>query len=148
MIFISHRGNINGKNIELENSLDYINSALEKYYVEIDIWFHAAKLYLGHDEPQYEIPESFLNNDKLFVHCKNADALHFMSSTNLKSQYFWHHSDDFTITSEKIIWAHPKTKPVVNSVAVLPEYFNKDIDLSNCYGICSDIIEKYYDKYF
>ena len=39
MILISHRGNINGRQPNLENLPEYIDSALELGYdVEIDIW--------------------------------------------------------------------------------------------------------------
>ena len=35
MIFISHRGNLNGKNLLLENSLDYILNAINtEYYLD------------------------------------------------------------------------------------------------------------------
>ena len=38
MIFISHRGNLNGKNKKLENTPKYIIEAIKKgYHVEIDI---------------------------------------------------------------------------------------------------------------
>ena len=37
--FISHRGNINGRNSEMENHPEYIMAALrEGYDVEIDVW--------------------------------------------------------------------------------------------------------------
>ncbi len=56
MILISHRGNINGRVPNLENSPDFIDAAIEKKYdVEIDLRTHNGKLFLGHDEPQYEI---------------------------------------------------------------------------------------------
>ena len=39
MVLISHRGNLEGKNIELENDPTYIDSAIEKGFdVEIDLW--------------------------------------------------------------------------------------------------------------
>ena len=39
MILISHRGNITGKQPELENDPNYIRAALdENYDVEIDVW--------------------------------------------------------------------------------------------------------------
>ena len=58
---IAHRGNISGKQIELENKPSYIESALfKKYDVEVDVWYLKDKLLLGHDEPQYEISLSFL----------------------------------------------------------------------------------------
>ena len=56
MKLISHRGNINGENIELENTPDYIDEAISLGYdVEIDIWKDEDGFYLGHDEPTYPI---------------------------------------------------------------------------------------------
>ena len=37
MFFISHRGNIDGKITQFENSIDYILTASENYDVEIDM---------------------------------------------------------------------------------------------------------------
>ena len=56
MNLISHRGNIDGPQLDKENSPNYINEAIEAgYNVEIDIWFVNNKWYLGHDNPTYEI---------------------------------------------------------------------------------------------
>ena len=60
MLFISHRGNLNGINKDLENKPSYILKALdEKFDVEVDIWFKKNKFYLGHDNPKYEIENKF-----------------------------------------------------------------------------------------
>jgi len=60
MFYISHRGNLNGKNQELENKPSYIFDALEKNFeVEVDIWFNEGKFYLGHDEPKDLIDSKF-----------------------------------------------------------------------------------------
>ena len=53
MLYISHRGNLDGINPELENNPKYISNALEKNFdVEVDAWFVNGKFYLGHDEPK------------------------------------------------------------------------------------------------
>ena len=52
MILISHRGNLHGKQPERENTVQYINEALDKGFdVEIDLWGKDNFLYLGHDGP-------------------------------------------------------------------------------------------------
>ena len=69
MILISHRGNINGRNIDMENTIDYIDDALDQgYHVEVDVWMIGDKLYLGHDSIQEEITTKYLMNPKLWVH--------------------------------------------------------------------------------
>mgnify|MGYP005995747501 FL=1 len=53
MIFISHRGNINGIIKERENTVSYINEALSTgFNVEVDIWYKNKSFYLGHDNPK------------------------------------------------------------------------------------------------
>ena len=147
--YISHRGNINGKNELLENNLDYIDIALNKGYdVEIDLWIDNDGFYLGHDAPTYPVTLNWLveRSLKLWVHCKDLKTIEELKrledENGLRSiNYFFHESDDTTITSHGVLWVYPGKQPIKYSIAVLPE-INKD-DVSKCYGICSDIIEKY-----
>ena len=111
MFLISHRGNINGKNVQKENSPDYILKALSfGYDVEIDVWYVNNKFFLGHDTPQYEISIEFLKNDKLWCHAKNLASLEKMLYNNITC--FWHQTDDYTLTSKGYIWTYPKWHPV------------------------------------
>ena len=147
MILISHRGNINGREPYSENNPDYILAALDKDYdVEIDVWYENERFFLGHDKPQYELPSNLLSNfyKKLWVHCKNIDALiQFKKEYDLskKLNYFWHEKDTLTLTSKNYIWAYPGKQPIMGSIAVLPEINNDN--LSKCSGICSDYIKTY-----
>lgn len=142
MILISHRGNINGRILEAENHPDYINDTIKLGYdVEIDMWWIDGRIYLGHDEPQYEVSDKWLEDriDKLWVHCKNIELLNWIRSTEL--HYFWHENDTVTLTSKNYIWAYPGKQPIKGSIAVMPELNNDDV--TNCIGICSDFISKY-----
>lgn len=143
MVLISHRGNINGKNADKENHPDYIDQALSLgYQVEIDVWLIDGKLFLGHDEPQYNINSDWLFNriSKLWIHCKNISAIEWFNSIE-RFNYFWHENDTVTLTSKNDIWAYPGKQPIKNSIAVMPEIYDEDI--SQCLGICSDYIENY-----
>ncbi len=140
MIFISHRGNINGKIKKLENNPDYIRSAIKKGFdVEIDVWFKNG-FYLGHDKPQFKVSKKFLENKKLWCHAKNQDAL--ANLQKIKTKYFWHQEDHYTLTSNGYIWTYPGKKLSKKSICVLPE-LNKKKLLKSISGICSDFIEKY-----
>lgn len=147
MILISHRGNTNGKNLKLENSIEYIEQAITMgYEVEVDIWIEDGKLYTGHDSPVYEtsLDWIFSNKLKLWLHCKNIDALEFLKNTNSKLNYFWHQNDDVTITSLGYFWTYPGKKLTKNSICVLPELLkSENINISA--GICSDFISLYKD---
>lgn len=146
MKLISHRGNIDGPLKDKENDPNYILKCLDLgYNVEIDVWLKDEKLFLGHDLPQYSIEFNFITkySDKLWLHCKNVDALFFF--LNKKSQnflnFFWHETDKVALTSQGYVWAYPGTQPIKNSIAVLPEINNDDITL--CEGICSDYISSF-----
>jgi hypothetical protein len=146
MILISHRGNLTGPNPDRENSLQYIQEALDKGFdVEIDVWSRNGILYLGHDTYQYEVDLYWLEKrmSHLWIHCKNIEALEtFYWFNNTKSfHYFWHQEDTLTLTSKGCIWAYPGKQPIKNSIAVMPEIYNDG--LSNCIGVCSDYVLKH-----
>jgi len=143
MILISHRGNINGKIVERENTPDYIDEAIALGYdVEIDLWSIEGNLLLGHDEPQYGISQHWLNVrfNNVWVHCKNVEAMEWMNTIG-NFIYFWHQEDTMTLTSFNHIWAYPGKQPIKNSIAVMPELYNDD--LTQCKGVCSDYIQNY-----
>jgi hypothetical protein len=144
MVLISHRGNLNGPNPSKENSLQYIQEALDNGFdVEIDVWIISEILYLGHDDIQYQVSLDWLIDriERLWVHCKNMDALVYFNTLNQPFNYFWHEEDKATLTSHSHIWAYPGYQPIANSIAVMPE--RNDDDLSSCKGICSDYIQNY-----
>ena len=141
MIYIAHRGNINGKQPGLENMPEYIDSAIKLGYdVEVDVWYKDG-FWLGHDNPKYKIEADYLANNKLWCHAKNGDALHQMRLRK-DIHSFWHEDDDYTLTSQGFIWTYPKNILYYDSICVLPEYGYKG-DINDCYGICSDFIERY-----
>jgi hypothetical protein len=142
-ILISHRGNINNISSTKENSPDYIDAAIDcGFNVEVDVWCFDGNIFLGHDNPEYNIQIDWIlqRSNTLWVHCKNLSAIEFMQKYNYVN-YFWHENDAVTLTSLGYIWAYPGKQPIKNSIAVLPEIYNDDV--SNAIGICSDYIEKY-----
>lgn len=153
MILIAHRGNVAGIDRKKENNPIYLDKALSLGYdIEIDIWEKEGKLFLGHDQPDYEIDEKWIleRKNESWIHCKNIQAVHFMLhlSENLESclNYFWHQEDDYTLTSRGFIWAYPGKHLYDGShtVCVMPERANYDKrEINSCYGICSDYVEDY-----
>lgn len=131
-----------------ENDPEYILQALKyNFYAEIDLWVINNNFFLGHDGCKYKIDSSFLNNEKLFVHCKNEESIEYLHNNNLECEYFWHENDKYTITSKRNIWTYMGSYCPKNSIALMPELFDEDIDYKNCYGICSDYIELYRNIY-
>lgn len=142
MILISHRGNLEGPNPARENTAKYIDEAIDAGFdVEIDIWEIDGKFFLGHDEPLSEIRMDWLlkRKSKLWVHCKNKPAVAKLINTGL--HIFWHEQDKLTLTSKNFIWVYPGHQPVENSIAVMPEI--NDDELETVAGICSDYISKH-----
>ena len=149
MIFIAHRGNIYGPNINDENKPEYILNAIkEDYYVETDLWKVNDELYLGHDKPQYKIELNFLLNikDKLFCHCKNIDALYYILSNGLDIECFFHDNDECVLTSKNKIWNFPGSQLTKKSICVMPERV-QIYKIEKCLGICSDYPYKYKEMY-
>lgn len=147
--FISHRGNINGRVPENENHPDYIDEAIHAgYEVEIDVWYWENKLCLGHDVPEHVISIHWLleRHEKLWIHCKNQQAMVYFDQLSLQYlNWFWHQEDDMVLTSKRFIWVYPGKQPIKNSIAVMPELH--DDDVSECLGVCSDLIEIYKNEY-
>ena len=156
MIFIAHRGNTQGPNPTRENHPDYLKIAIKNgYNVEVDVWRLNNSLVLGHDNPQYQITDEFLNSlgehNFLWTHTKNIEALQYMldaKNLNFTKQwnFFWHQEDDYTVTSGGYIWAYPGKHLTQDSICVMPEILTDPYSveqMSTCKGICSDYIERY-----
>jgi len=147
MIYISHRGNINGRIEDSENKPEYIDDTIQLGFdVEIDVWYIDGKWWLGHDGPQYEIDFEWMDNrsHKLWIHCKNKQAVEYLVENDYEAaniNWFWHEEDTMTLTSFNYVWAYPGKQPIKKSIAVMPEIYNDDI--SKCSGICSDFIKDY-----
>jgi len=146
MIYIAHRGLFQGPDHNKENHPDQIKEALKKgYHVEIDVRYIDKKLILGHDEPQYEVKESFLQERKMWIHCKNLEAMYYFSThTYMLYNFFWHENDQYTLTSKKYIWTFPGKELTAMSIMVMPEHIDDTLHNTievKCYGICSDFLE-------
>ena len=137
MKLISHRGNLNGPNKQLENEPQHILKILEKYDVEIDAWYKNDKWFLGHDEPTYEISRDFFKAG-MWVHCKNIEAAQKLNFTQVN--HFWHENDKMTLTSRGYIWCFPGI--YVKSGVTVELGYNKNVP-DYVLGICTDYPELY-----
>lgn len=121
MIFIAHRGNIDGPNPEDENKPAYLLRALSMGFdVELDAWFNpeTGQWALGHDEPQYPVAYEFLLTPGFWVHAKNGITLQAIVR-DPRIHCFFHDTDEYTITSRGYIWAYPDVNMAgTNCIAV------------------------------
>tara|TARA_R100001443_G_scaffold4277_2_gene12640 strand:+ start:40735 stop:41178 length:444 start_codon:yes stop_codon:yes gene_type:complete len=143
MRLIAHRGNRWGAETHLENTPEYIEQAIDQGFdAEIDISLTDSGFVIGHDDKKVEVDINWIldNARYLWLHCKNLKAL-FGLRGYPDLNYFWHQEDDFTLTSQSIIWTYPN-KPVTSksvivceSLAECQNYISK-----KAYGICSDYV--------
>lgn len=144
MKLIAHRGNLHCPNKNEENNPAYIEHAIDMGYdTEIDIWFTGSELFLGHDEPQYLITIDWLENykNKLWIHCKNLNSLLFFTN-HQQLNYFWHQTDNFTLTSKGYIWTYPNNPTTHRSVIVVP-FFEITDNILKSYAVCTDHVNDY-----
>ena len=146
MVFIAHRGNVNGPNPEAENYPPHILAVLrEGWNVEIDLWINGSRLLLGHDCPQHDVDSNILLLDNVWIHAKNIEALDYCIERDLNC--FYHNNDDCVLTSRHQIWTYPGKRPITaRSIIVMPEKADYVLDDFNiCAGICSDYPQFYQD---
>jgi len=140
MKIISHRGNLEGINTELENKPEQITKVINVGFdVEIDLRTKNGKLFLGHDYPQYKIDYEWLetNNKSLWIHAKDYESVDFLRTTNFN--WFWHDKDEMTLTSHGYIWSNIG-KYVNNGITVCLDYQELP---SYLLGVCTDEPLKY-----
>jgi hypothetical protein len=150
MIYIAHRGNINGPVRDRENSPAYLLEAIANgFHIETDLWFIHDTFFLGHDAPQYEISIDFLLSVKtyLFCHCKNIAALYHIINYYPEIECFFHDQDDCVLTSKKHIWNFPGKELHPLSICVMPERVNQT-NVSGCYGVCTDFPIKMKNEFY
>jgi len=139
MKLISHRGNLSGRDPENENHPDKISKVLSLGFdCEVDLWRKDNQWYLGHDAPIYQIGLKFFCKPKLWIHAKNLDAL---NSIPRYLNFFWHQTDDFTLTSKDFIWTFTD-KEVREKSIIVDNNRNWREKNYNCFGVCTDYILK------
>jgi len=153
MKLIAHRGLFNGPDKNKENNTSQIETAISLGFdCEVDLWVYVDmntnqhKLWLGHDEPTYEITYEFLDTwkDCLWIHAKNLTALQWLTRHHQEFNYFSHYQDDYVITSKGFIWTYPEKPLTKVSICLMPEWHRSVEELKSfkpdCYGICSDYV--------
>ena len=144
MKIISHRGVLEGPNPLIENHPSQIDYAIScKFEVEVDLWKISEKFYLGHDEPNLITSYEWLEFrfDKLWIHCKNIEALDFFVKNNLNCNYFFHQNDHVVLTSKNYLWVFPNKEYTENSIVVAITK-NSILDVARSkiipFGVCTD----------
>ena len=143
MIKISHRANLRGSSDDKNsNPVDAVLAISKGYDVELDIWMNEKGMFLGHDEPTYEIDETFIEDMKenVWFHCKNIEALGYFVNNMPDAKFFWHENDSYTLTSNGYIWTYPGQTVTNKSIIVLTEPMDLNL-FRNAYGVCTDYLD-------
>ena len=122
MLKIAHRGNTRGICSRLENTLPYIDAALQHGYdAEVDLWLTPEGLRLGHDYPEHTVTAVWLAERAahLWLHCKNLEALQWVLQRGYHG--FFHQADAYTLTTQGWIWAYPGQPVGERVIAVVRE---------------------------
>jgi hypothetical protein len=118
--------------------------------VEVDVWLIGSEFFLGHDGPQYKTTFEFLIKPKLWLHCKNVEALQALKTSFYGLNCFFIDKDDCVLTSKNYIWLSPTYRKAFKSaICVMPEDPNwifKPEQILEFGGLCSDNIY-YYKNY-
>lgn len=135
--FIAHRGNILGPSAK-ENQPDYLLEAAEHFDVEVDIWYHQNQWWTGHDQPEYPVSLEFLQHPRFWLHCKSIATLQKITQEYPKGHYFFHQTDNATLTSRGLIWTYPGQEVGLHSVAVALTPDEVKRVSKKCQIVCSD----------
>ena len=144
-LLISHRGNLNGINNDLENTKQYINNTLNKgYYVLVDVFLLGSKhLALGIDNPVEPVELEFLKQLKIIVRTKDIKCFQFLLENQVHC--FYQDFNSTTLTNGGLIWTSNSNILTKKCIYAMPEWNLEDISICNtmpCSGICSNFIEK------
>lgn len=143
MLLVAHRGNFEGPKPELENSLSYVSLALEQgFHCEVDLWKYDNDLWLGHDGPEHRVSRDYIleHSRKLWLHCKNLEALQFISEHKAILNGFWHEEDSYSLTTKGYIWTFPGKSVTPLSVIVdNSRHATKSVSPS-AFGVCGDYV--------
>jgi 3-deoxy-D-manno-octulosonate 8-phosphate phosphatase (KDO 8-P phosphatase) len=133
---------MSGPSPTMENDPQYIEKTLKVGYdVEVDVWLQADGFYLGHNTPLYKIERHFLQNQRIWSHCKNTDAFLELSKY-IDINCFFQTTEELVLTSRGYLWAHSDCKSW-NSKTVIVNLENKKLDTINIpFAICSDYVEE------
>ena len=143
MLLISHRGNLFGPDDLLENNPTKVAELVNRgFHVEVDVWSKDGKLYLGHDSPSVFVTTDFILHPNIWCHAKNLEALEYLLT--IGAHCFWHQTDNYTLTSENIIWTYPGYTGTSKSIIVCKTIKETEKALQqDVYGVCSDYVGYY-----
>jgi YrbI family 3-deoxy-D-manno-octulosonate 8-phosphate phosphatase len=106
VIYIAHRGNINGPSGERENTPEAVMAALAAgFHVEVDVWRQGQKYFMGHDYAKTEVDLQSLVDSRIWCHAKNTETLIDLCR-HRGIQTFFQNTDEVSLTTNGYYWCH------------------------------------------
>jgi hypothetical protein len=151
MKIYAHRGNMEGPS-EWENSPSLLKEAMEeKFYVEVDCWYHEDKWWFGHDRPEHPVTWDFVEQHKyqMILHAKDFITLKKLRTRDV--HHFYHENDPYTLTSQNWVWMYPTDELPYDylTVMALPEQAGLlDVHMlsNDIGGVCTDYPNNWRNK--
>jgi hypothetical protein len=146
---ISHRGNITSMQPDRENSIKYIEEAIEQgFNVMVDIWvIGKTNLALGYNRPQHQVTLEFLKQNNIICNARSINTLNILIDNNVHC--FYDTNEGISMTSGGLIWTTSDHSVVPRSIYFLPERCLVNVGEAAhivCAGVCSDRIQEVKDE--
>jgi hypothetical protein len=143
-LLISNKGNINGIVPERENSIQYVQEALDLgFLVVVDVFLIGQnQVATGCEVPQYSTTVEFLKNTNIICRAQSIECLEFLLSNQVHC--FYHKHDRCSLTNGGLLWTRPGSNITKSCVFNLPEIIMPDVTTIKdieCVGICSNFIK-------
>lgn len=147
---IAHRGNTENDNKVYENNPDLLDE-LDKHGIDVecDVWYDKERLWLGHDEPQYEIDLFWLaSSPRRLIHAKDGVTFQYLieqtGAKGLDIHFFYHTDEDYVFTNKGVVINYPGEPILEGSIAMMPERASYNLkERSQAFFICSDYSDSY-----
>lgn len=150
MVYIAYRGLFHGEDPQSENTPNQVSTALRYgFNASVDAWRVDNKIYLGSNQPLYEVSEKYLQNNRLWINCCNTDMYTWIQSQKPKlyPHYFnipYGPTPDYAVTNQGYYWNFLSTIPNNPTIMVLPESYDRGLYSTihlRTYGICSMFLQ-------
>lgn len=142
LILIAHRGNIDGRVEDKENTPAHIEAALKAgYNVSCDIGLLHDSFVLPTSRGYHRLPYALLSNPRMWFRAADPITLDALCAANAHAVPA---SVDVTLTSVHYLWCMPGAVLTPRSIACFPELATPDWLLgAEPAGLCSNEISRY-----
>jgi hypothetical protein len=142
-IIISHLGNIDGRQPELENTLKYVQASLKAgWHVCVDVQLLNGGFVLPNENGFSVAPPSFFSQQRVWSRCYNAETLDALCT--IGAHAFMGGEIPLSLTTAQFIWTMPPRELSPRSIAAFPELAEPSwLDNYEPAGLCSNEPARY-----